>query len=814
MQDSLSVGRQTYAGLFLVTMALLMHEILLTRVFSVTMYYHFAFVAVSLAMFGLTAGAIIVHTHPEYFTTARAKYHLTTTTLLLALSIPLAFLIHLSLPFVLNFSPVGMFAIAFNYCVISVPYVCGGICVCLALTKFPRQVGKLYAADLAGAACGCLLLILLLAITDGPTAIILVAATASLGAYLFALDGNLPKRRRQALQLLTLLLTIAATNSIWISQNGISFLRPIWVKGAVEEPPLYEKWNSFSRIIVFGDPDELVAPAGWNISETYQSPARIRQLRINIDANAGTMLTAFSGDPGELDFLKYDLTNLAHYLRQNADVCIIGVGGGRDILSALAFRQKSVVGIEINPDICRTVNQRYGDFTGHLDRHPAVTFVNDEARSYLTRQDRKFDIIESSFIDSWAATAAGAFVLTENSLYTVEAWKIFLDKLNADGILTFTRWYDETAPYEIYRLTSLARAALLESGVRDPRGHMLIVRKETGATMLVGKAPFTDRDLVVLEQVCQRMNFQIILSPREAGDVVLATIASGQDLTRFYEEFPANLTPPRDDSPFFFNMARFRDILKPFGNDEVMHNLHGVTYALLGFLLVIVTSLSLFCIVIPSMTKSAPSLSRNTWPLLLFFSAIGLGFMFIEISLMQRLIVFLGHPTYALSVVLFSLLLSSGLGSILAPRTTMNPARRLDLICLTALCLTLAVFGLTMTSIIHSFQAAPNLVRILVSLVIIFPMGVFMGMAFPLGMQKISPTTVALAPWLWGVNGAMSICASVVAVIISIAVGISATFWTGCICYAAALVGYFWVDRNSRAMAKPESAPGAAPTGL
>src|SRR5918997_5314823 len=203
----------------------------------------------------------------------------------------------------------------------------------------------------------------------------------------------------------------------------------------------------------------------------------VNQLSMVIDSTAGTVLTRYTGDPDETDALRYDVTNLAHYARQDGDVLVVGVGGGRDVLSALEFDQRSVTGVEINGDILDITNGRYGDFTGHLDRHPKVDFVNDEARSYLARTDERFDIIQISLIDTWAATSAGAYALSENSLYTTEAWGEFFDSLDEGGILSVSRWFDFVGaerPLEMYRTASLASQALVEHGVENPRDHMLI----------------------------------------------------------------------------------------------------------------------------------------------------------------------------------------------------------------------------------------------------------------------------------------------------------------------------------------------------
>jgi len=364
-----TAAKQIYAGLCLVTLATLMYEILLTRIFSVTMWYHFAFVAVSIALFGMTSGAIVVYLLPGYFTQQRAKYHLALSALLFAVSIIPSFMTHLSIPFVIHGSLVGLYSIALTYAVISVPFVFSGICVCLALTKFPLHVSRLYAADLAGAALGCILFVYTLKVTDGPTAVVVVAFLASAGAAFF-LSGEAYGRLRFGALACSVVFGAFVVMHTALATRQTPLLWPMWGKYGLESRPLYEKWNSFSRITVRGDPNKARAPFGWGLSSTYPGDRKVRQLSLDIDASAATVLTAFNGDLKDIEHLKYDVINLAHYLRRDSKVLVIGAGGGRDVLSALVFEQKSVLGVELNGDIVKTVNQRFGRFTGHLDRHP------------------------------------------------------------------------------------------------------------------------------------------------------------------------------------------------------------------------------------------------------------------------------------------------------------------------------------------------------------------------------------------------------------------------------------------------------------
>ena len=765
---------RTYAGVFMVTLATLMYEILLTRIFSVTMWYHYAFVAISVALFGMTVGAVLVYLSPRYFAQKRTHYHLALSALLFSISIVPSFLTYASIPFEVDSrSLVSIYAIALSYVVISIPFTFSGICVTLALTRFPRQVGQLYATDLAGAACGCLAVIFTLRFTDGPGAIIVAAVFAAIGAAVFSSGDSARALKRTAL-ISSVILALLAGGQAVSAAKQYPLLRLIWVKGQLEDRALYERWNSFSRIRVTGDPDTPREPGGWGLSSTVPSGMKVRQLGLSIDAGAGTLLTAPDGDLNHLQYLRYDVTALPHYIRHDAKVLVIGAGGGVDVLSALLFGQKSVVAVELNGATVDAVNGRFGDFTGHLDKDPRVTFVTDEARSYIARQHARFDIIQASFTTTWSATAAGAFVLSENSIYTAEAWEMFLDRLTDHGVLSFSRWYLRDNPTEMYRLTSLASAALKLDGAEDPRRHIIIVknvRRLGGAsvpevgTMLVGVQPFSDQDIGTIEQIARAMNFQVVLSPRSSVDPTFAALASGKDLEAVAAAFPLNIAPATDNNPFFFHLLRIQDIFKgalwnPSGGAIFTAN-HVAPVFTLVVLLMIVIVLTFACIIVPLMLTTKKAMLRGAGPLFTFFASIGFGFMFVEISQMQRLIIFLGHPTYGLSVVLFALLLSTGLGSYLTRKMgyrDLTPAGAG--LRLMPLLFALVLFGTLTPPVVVAFQAATTIVRILL------------------------------------------------ATVVSLFAGISASFWTGFVCYATACAA---LALAARALSAPATLPEVGP---
>jgi len=811
MQPLLSASRMTYTGLLLTTLATLMYELLLVRIFSVTMYYHFAFVAISVAMFGMTCGALAVYLFPRFFPSDRVKNRLAAASLGFAVAIIFSLLTHLAIPFRTDPSVGTFWGIALNYFSLSIPFMLSGVVVCLALTKFPADLSTLYAFDLAGAALGCILLVGVLAVADAPSAVVATAALAGIGAVLFARDAGDRRLGKIAVAASVLMAGLAMFN-ISMGSHGIPPLRLLWVKGNFESPPIYTKWSSFARISVTDGKEFkglLDQPFGWGMSDAYKGGHKPRQLHMDIDAAAGTVMTEFSGDLSTLDYLTYDVTNFVHHLRHDKRVLVIGVGGGRDILSAMCFRQKSVLGVEINQDIIDAVNKRFGAFTGHLDAVPGVTFVNDEARSYIARSTEQFDIIQASLIDSWAATTAGAFVLAENSLYTTEAWQLFLRRLTPAGVLTFSRWYFPNNPTEIYRLTSLAALSLLSVGTETPRNHILLIGKrpldggesssQSGigvATMMVFREPLTEADMNAAENIARELRFEILVSPRGCADEIFPKLTSAKDLEQFTRNYPFNIEAPTDDKPFFFNMLRPGDMFNPlYWKGGAARSLGTLAFntravAILGILIIIVLFLTGMCILGPLMLTTEREVLKGAKPLMFFFSAIGFGFMMVEISQMQRLIIFLGHPTYGLSVILFSLLLSSGLGSyatnrIGAPGTFLAPVP-----VMVALLFVLMAFGLITPYAVRSFEASSTLVRIGVATAILFPIGIFMGAPFPLGMKCALHRAPLATSWLWGINGATSVVASVLAVAISLAWGVSTVFWTGFCCYVLALLAF------------------------
>lgn len=793
--------RGIYAGILLIALATLTLQILLTRIFNVTMMYHFAFVAISITMFGMTAGAITVYLRPGWFD-GRVPQRLSQCALITGMAAVAATAIHWYLRHQIPLSVEALMII--SVAMFIVPFVASGICVTLVLTRYTNKIGSLYAADLAGAALGCVAVIGVMEVAGALGGVVAMAIITSVAAYAFATAGAHAKPRNYALG-------VAAVMAVLLVATTVKNFADATMKDpAVNWGVVYDKWTALSRILVekYDGP-----PFGWGFSPRAPlNQYHPQQLKLSMDGAAATVLTQFNGDPASVDYLRYDVTNIAHYVRPNAAVLVVGVGGGHDILSALVFGQKSILGVEMNKVILDVLTRQAADFTGQLQRRPNVKLVNDEARSYIARLNDRFDIIQISLIDTWAATAAGAFVFSENTLYTREAWSTFLSRLTPTGVLSVSRWYLAANPAETYRLASLAAETLKERGVSDPRRHLLAMRSlrtfdpalpDGVVTLLVSPSPFTEADILWIRKLKTSLGFEILLMPEYAKDTTLGTIADGRADAAFLRSLPVNVTAPTDDSPFFFNMLRLNDLLGSASESMGNNSFNMKAVRLLGTVFLIALLMTLVCIAVPWVTLVDKTLLRRNTTHLVFFAAIGLGFLMIEIAQMQRLMVFLGHPLYGLSVILFALLLGSGAGSYLTHVLAGKIRRDKTVYMFLALLAVVSLIGVLTYPVIQEFRGAATPVRIAIALLLIVPLGLVLGMAFPLGMTVASASTPALTPWLWGINGAMSVLASVAAVLISLASGIATTYWVGAACYVAAALAYYLMLQKARTVTAP-----------
>jgi SAM-dependent methyltransferase len=491
-------------------------------------------------------------------------------------------------------------------------------------------------------------------------------------------------------------------------------------------------------------------------------------------------------------------------MRQHRNVLILGPGGGRDILTALHLGSGPVTGVEINPLTVQLMRKRFRTFTGGLyTGYPGVRIVNDEGRSFVRHSSEQYGLIQASLVDTWAAAAAGAHALTENSLYTVEAFEDFLRHLAPDGVIAFSRWFPETL-----RTVAIAAEAMRRQGVMNPAQQVFIVRTDPEdtklpslASLLFKKSPFTQEELSRLREWAGRMKFLVTYAPDDL-ERDLAPTEFHQLLSplgdALIENFPTDISPVYDDRPFFFNQVplfawmahRFGVASSRVGEGEL--NLGAQT---LLISLVVTAGCTLLLLLLPLVAAKwgrsedqSPSLGgvsrKRALMWAVYFAGLGLGFIMVEIVLIQRFSLFLGYPVYSLSVVLFTILLSSGAGSFLAGRWTR--ARTLPLI-LAILCGVLALYALALPSLLNAALGASTAWRLIIAALIVAPPGLLMGMPFPTGLRRAGHEASGLVSWAWAVNGAASVFGSTLAVLISMTWGFTTTFLAGAVAYAIAL---------------------------
>jgi hypothetical protein len=797
-------------GVFLTSMCGLMLQIVETRVLSVIGNYTFAFFAIGIAMLGLTAGALLVFYRFETtYTPAQLASALARVMCYFAWSVLGSFTVLLNLTVIPTFEPTLSFVASWTLTLLVLlpPYVLLGVAVTLALTRSSLRISVVYGVDLIGASFGCLVTLALLSVIDTYDAILVVGAIGALAACTFTVIGRVDGVQPQATKLrgtlnflvrpglaLGVLAFVTGVNTLL----GTHGLRPILLKGGGMERSYQlteERWNSFSRIAMTMRPQS----DAFLFSASEITPhVRLDQGLLSIDAEANTAMYRFSGDPRELDFLRFDATALAYFIRHQGRSAIIGVGGGRDLLTATVFGFRDITGLEYNPIFVRLFAHDYRDFSG-VQKIPGLRLVVDEARSWFARSQEQFDLIQMSMIDSWAGTTAGAYTISANPLYTVNGWKRFVSRLTPDGVFTVSRWYHPEHPDETARILSLAMATLIEMGEPNPAQHLYLAANGRLSTLIVGRAPLSLRDLTTLDETVQWLRYKrLAAAQRGSADPVLERILNARtidELIRIGRETPLNVAPTWDANPFFFNQLRPPNSAMPPGRLHAALGEAGVLHGNLTASLTLVT-LVIISTVVVVMVAIAPALSstrRSSANVILWSSAyfllIGTAFMFVEISLIQRMSLFLGHPIYSLAIVLFSIVLASGVGSLLSYRAVPLSAHSLvgwPLL----LAFYLGCLPLWWGKLLDDAETGSLIERASVCLMTVVPAGVLMGFMFPTGMRLCIRIDPRITPWLWAVNGAAGVLASGVVVLVSVNTSLNHSLWVGAVAYGLlALVG-------------------------
>lgn len=787
----LSVG----VGVGLVSLALMLTQIVLTRIFSVIIWYHFAFFAISVALLGLAASALFVHLAGDRLSTARAPNHLAAGALAFSAStLGLGmFLVHVTPDWFGAGNTSGFTVVTAKllllFALTTLPFLLGGFVIGLALARWPEAIQRNYAWDLGGAAAACALVIPVLDWIGAPKALIVSIGFGCASALAFLVHPS----RRRALVVSALVSAALLAAGVGAASSGALEVRSAKGLDLTRMVPEYSRWNSFSLINVFPSWNSH----GWGLSPTYYGPIA-EQKSLVIDMNALTTLTAAGPDLRNAEFVRHDLSALAFRLRPDAaNTCIIGAGGGKDVLAALLSGSKHVAAVEVNPLTANDVmRNHYREFTGGLYMRDDVSVHVEDGRSYLRRTDERFDVILISMVDTSAATAAGAYALAENSLYTSSAFRDYFARLTPDGMLTVA-WVGFEGLAAGARLASVAREALQRMG-RDPARAVAVVETPwisvSNATMynfVIKPAGFSDAELAQLHGVLATSGFGATYTPHGASNTAtqegrwITRILTADDdaaLAKEMDGWPLDVSSVDDDRPFFFYQSRLRDAPRALFSQQEGH-LYGNGLAILIKVLFASLLMTALCIGVPLAieTASGRMTRRGAAADVGYVCALGCGYMFIEIGSIQRMLPYLGQSTYALTAVLLVLLLTGALGSAFASRSDAS----LRTLFYALIAYFIVLFG-AWGSLASATSALTLQWRALIVAVVLAPMGFAMGAPFPSVLAAVRQRNAERIPWLWGINGATSVLASVLSTVAAMHFGIRALLAAGIVAYALA----------------------------
>jgi hypothetical protein len=752
--------RLLFAGIFLIALSGLVLEVSITRIFSAAIWYHFAFVAVSVALVGLGASGLVVQHRVKKLKGKWAENLTIYSAWGIAIFIPITLFVMHALASQVIYLP--LFMILF-----SVPFFLVGIIISAAFNAFASVAGRLYAADLIGASAGALLVVLFLVLTGGEGATLIVGLIAAIGGTIFSRIAKNTKKT-----VVSLLFVAFALSLIFLNHATQIFAIPT-DPTAQKDLPIYlrehpgskivkTEWNSFSRI------DVVEGGAG---GEGLVA-------KVFIDGGAGTNIISWDGKTESRQELSTWMQYLPFKMMQDPKVLVIGSGGGRDVVASLVSGSKDVTSVEINPIIYETVKS-YGDRAGNVYSHEYVRSYVDEGRSFITRSSEKYDIIYVPFVDTWASVSSGGLSVSENFLYTMQGFQQYYDHLTDTGKIVTVRWLID-AP----RFISTYAKLLEQNGIPQDQldRHLIMVTSDSytqdpSVTMVIfSKSPFTDEEIRFFSQSFSQYGYKPILVPGQIMREPYSALLNGQiNLDQFYNMFKTKVYPVTDDNPYFLSFE------KPLpGVVEVL------LYASVGIV-------AIFLLVPFAWMKRRREEEVGTKKseigiatMIPYFAALGMGFILIELALLQKLILLMGNPTMTFALLLFTLLISSGAGSLLSARIAKNNMKNLVFIIGGIAGLGILYF-LFLPPIIYSTIAEPIEAKAAVSIAILAPIGFLMGMPLPTGMRLLKVHRPDYIPWMWAVNGAFSVLGAVLAIALGIMYGSSLAMILGILIYLVAL---------------------------
>ncbi len=778
---------QIYFGLAATSLGTLLLELALTRVFSVVYFYHFAFLAISIALFGLGAGGVFSYVIAGWRGSLYEKLGVLAVVNAAAIVLCLWFLLERT-------GHMSTIELAAAYFVAAIPFLLSGAIISLIIAETIERVNRVYFFDLIGAAGGCAVLVPLLNWVGGPGTILVAAILFAVSAAIWFHVAHAPRGRVIAVVLGLLIVSLITYNA------KSSVIDVKYAKGQPLTGEEFVQWNSFSRIALRPEPGSGLKS-------------------IVIDADAATGVANFHFDqlsPQQRFDLAYHGPGLPYVLRPGAKTLVIGPGGGWDVSRALASGSKHITGVEINPIIANVImREKFPSYSNYLYFRPEVKIVVEDGRSFVRRSPEQYQVLQATLVDTWASTAAGAFALSENSLYTTNAFVDYLSHLTPDGVMAFTRWGFKP-PRESLRVVALANAALQQLGQVHPEQNIAVLRENAQAiqgwgaqdTILVARNPFSASDLQRLQSAVSTGKMELVYAPGTQSPSAFRDLLLAPHLKRFYEQYAFDVRPVTDDRPFFFYTVQARDLLQfvlHASRETADYKVNSALPVLFGLVAISFIATAIMLSLPPLLLRQRLPREKGSLRALLYFVCIGAGYILIQVALIQKFVLFLGHPTYALTVIIFSMLLFSGIGSYSSRMLVRGDMGRLSIV-LGIIVGAILVLSMVISPISESGVALPFPVKVLLSVLLIGPLGFVMGMPFPTGLSLLEDVMPASVRWAWAINAASSVMGSAAAMFLAIYVGLKLTLIAGGLFYAGA-----WLSALNSPLRRSLKAPLRAP---
>jgi hypothetical protein len=660
-----------------------------------------------------------------------------------------------------------------------IPFFCAANCICLTFSQYSNQLHRIYSFDLLGAGIGAAGIVALLFLVSPTTALQVIGALGLLSATLAWWECGMRPHWPVVVLLLAIAVSLSpvARFSLQISEyKGLSQALRV-----LDAEQIDQRSSPLGQLTTIKSPS---VPFRYSPGLSLNSPVPIpAQLGLFTDADALSVLTRFDGDLEKIAYLDYQSSALAYHLLEQPGVLVLGAGGGTDVLQALYHRASRVDAVELNSQVVGLVNREFAAHTGSIYELPEVTVHNGEARGFVAASSDRYDLIQVALLDSFSASSAGLYALSENYLYTVEAFTQYLQHLRTGGILSITRW-TKTPPRDGLKILATAIEALKQDGVSDPGRQLVMIRSWNTSTLLVKNEAFSSRDIDVLKAFCRERWFDPVFYPgmtideanrynqlREAWYYEAAVRLLGPASANFMDDYKFNIHPATDNRPYFSQFLKWKTLSELL----TLRNRGGMPLLEWGYLILIATLVlavlvSLLFVLLPLWLRrrTEPHVHGLRWRFPAYFAAIGTAFMFVEIAFIQKFILFLHHPLYAVSVVLCAFLVFAGMGSLLS-------ARWYKKISLLKIASGIAVFSVLymflLPGLFNWLVQIPGEFKIPVSVFLIAPLAFLMGMPFPLGLSLVSHRCPAWIPWAWAINGCASVISAILATLLAIHLG-------------------------------------------